>query len=111
MVEAIANSVEDKLIDSLTSKLKGGASYITDRRSCTFYPSGSNVYRSQHGTKTIKINLTGDHWMDPPTFRVMFDVRNNATGLAQQLRPIGSPWAFFRRARLVSSSVIEDIDH
>ncbi len=60
MVEAIANSVEDKLIDSLTFKLKEGASYITDRRSCTFYPSGSNIYRSQNGTKTIKINLSGD---------------------------------------------------
>ena len=49
--------------------------------------------------------------MDPSTFRVMFDVRNNSGTTGPQLRPIGSPWAFFRRARLVSSSVIEDIDH
>ena len=111
MVESFANSVEDKLIDSLQFKLKEGASYITDRRSVTFYPQGSNLYRSQNGTKTIKINLTGDHWLDPSTLRVMFEVRNNSANAALQVRPISGPWGFFRRARLVSSSVIEDIDH
>ena len=111
MVESFANSVEDKLIDSLQFKLKEGASYITDRRSVTFYPQGSNIYRSQNGTKTIKINLTGDHWLDPSTLRVMFEVRNNSANANLQLRPISGPWVFFRRARLVSSSVIEDIDH
>ena len=38
MVEAIANSVEDRLIDGLTFKLAKGASYIADRRSVTFHP-------------------------------------------------------------------------
>ena len=111
MVESFANSVEDKLIDSLQFKLKEGASYIVDRRSVTFYPQGSNIYRSQNGTKTIKINLTGDHWLDPSTLRVMFEVRKNSANVNLQLRPISGPWVFFRRARLVSSSVIEDIDH
>ena len=44
MVEAIANEIEDKLVDSLQFKLKEGASYINDRRSVTFYPQGSNIY-------------------------------------------------------------------
>ena len=43
MVEAIANGVEDKLIDSLQFKLKDGASYINDR-SVTYYPQGSNIH-------------------------------------------------------------------
>ena len=43
MVEAIANSIEDKLIDSLQFKLKEGASYISERKSVTFYPQGSNI--------------------------------------------------------------------
>ena len=43
MVEAIANGIEDKLIDSLQFKLKEGASYINVRRSVTFYPQGSNI--------------------------------------------------------------------
>ena len=44
MVEAIANGIEDKLIDSLQFKLKEGASYVTDRKSVTFHASGSNIY-------------------------------------------------------------------
>ena len=112
MVEAIANGIEDKLIDSLQFKLKEGASYINDRRSVTFYPQGSNIYKPKSGTKVIKIMLTdANSWLDPSTFRVMFDLRNNAGLLAQQLRPIGGPWSFFRRVKLVAGGqTVEDID-
>ena len=41
MVEAMANSVEDYLIDGLSVKLSPGASYITSRPSCTWYMSGA----------------------------------------------------------------------
>ena len=76
-MEAISNSIEDKLIDSLQFKLKEGASYINDRRSVTFHAAGSNIYSSRTGNKLIKIQLTGDNWLDPSTVRVMFDVVNN----------------------------------
>ena len=36
-MEAHAQSVEDNLIDSLSFKLRAGASYVTDRRSVTFF--------------------------------------------------------------------------
>ena len=36
-------SPEDILVDNLSFKLNKGASYITDRRSVTFWPSGSNI--------------------------------------------------------------------
>ena len=52
MVEAMANSVEDYLIDGLSFKMKGGASYITDRRSVTFHPAKNNIYKSNY--KTLK---------------------------------------------------------
>ena len=112
MVEAIANGIEDKLIDSLQFKLKEGASYINDRRSVTFYPQGSNIYKPKSGTKVIKIALADSNsWLDPSTFRVMFDLRNNNGTEAAQLRPIGGPWAFFRRVKLVCSQTAEDIDY
>ena len=38
MVEAIANGIEDKLIDGLSFKMNLGASYVVDRRSVTFHP-------------------------------------------------------------------------
>ena len=75
MVEATANSIEDFLVDGLPFKLKKGASYVTRRRSVTYHPSGSNIY-STTGTTLIKLNITGDDWMDPSTFRVMFDLVN-----------------------------------
>ena len=70
MVEAIANGIEDKLIDGLSCRLNPGASYVTDRRSVTFHPQGSNIYTPGAGTKLIRIVLTGDSWLDPSTFRV-----------------------------------------
>ena len=40
MVEAMANGVEDKLIDNLSFRLQPGASYVVDRRSVTYHPQG-----------------------------------------------------------------------
>ena len=36
-MEAHAQSVDDNLIDSLSLKIRAGASYVTDRRSVTFF--------------------------------------------------------------------------
>lgn len=112
MVEAVANGVQDKLIDGLSFKLSPGASYVTNRRSVTFHPQGSNVYESTSGTRLIKIQLTGDEWLDPSTFRVSFDVVNKDDDNNKQLRVLGGPHSFFRRARLLAGGqVIEDIDN
>ena len=51
-METIANFSEDVLIDSLSYKLGNSASYITDRKSSTFWPSGNNIYKPSSGTKT-----------------------------------------------------------
>ena len=114
MVEAIANSIEDRLIDGLSFKLNPGASYVTDRRSVTFHPQGSNIYKPTSGTKMIRFNLTGDSWLDPSTFRFAFTLHNDDQGSAtypKTLRPLGSPWAFFRRLRILAGGqIIEDID-
>ena len=109
-MEGVANSVEDKLIDGLSFKHKPGASYITDRKSVTFHPSGSNFY-STNGTKLIKIVLTGDQWLDPSTLRIMFDLSNTSGVTQRKLRPLGGPHSFFRRMRILcGGQVIEDID-
>ena len=89
-MEGIANSIEDKLIDSLSFKLAPGASYVQERKSVTFHPSGSNIY-SASGTKLVKMMITGDGWLDPSTFRIMYDLVNNESTNAKELRPIGGP--------------------
>ncbi len=113
-MEAIANGVEDVLIQGLSYKLKHGSSYIQERKSSTYHPAGSNIHSTQ-GTKLIKISLTGDHFLDPSTFRIMFDLVNTdqteGAGLTE-VRPVGGPWSFFRRMRvLAGNQLIEDLDN
>jgi hypothetical protein len=111
MVEAIANGIEDKLIEGLSFKLTPGASYVVDRRSVTFHPQGSNKYQPVTGSKLIRILLTGDGWLDPSTFRIMFDVRNNDT-VGKKLYVLGGPHCFFRRMRILTGgTLVEDIDN
>ena len=108
-MESIANGVEDYLIDSLSFKLKPGSSYVTDRRKCTFWASGSNVYKPLQGTKVVRFQLTGQDgtWLDPSTVRIQYDLVNNGT---QTVRPLGGPHLFFKRARLlVNGALAEDI--
>ena len=112
-MEGVANSVEDRLVDGLSFQLKPGASYVTERKSVTFHPQGSNIY-STSGTKLIKLLLTGDQWLDPSTFRIMFDLQNMDTenNGNKLLRPIGGPHTFFRRMRILANgAIIEDIDN
>jgi hypothetical protein len=117
MVEALASGVEDKLIDGLSFKLQPGASYVMDRRSVTYHPQGSNIYTPGAGTKLIRILLTGEDWLDVSTLRVMFRLNNIALpdpaagGVFPQLRPLGGPWSFFRRMRILAAGqLVEDID-
>ena len=65
-------SPEDILIDNLSFKLNKGSSYITDRRSVSFWPAGSNVYKPSSGNRVIKFTLNGEDnaWLDPQSVRV-----------------------------------------
>ena len=111
-MEAVANSVDDALIDSLSFKLSNSASYITDRKSVTFWPTGSNIYKTNSGTKVIRFVLTNDNWLDPSTVRVMFNLVNNDSDSAKRLRTISGAWSFFRRMRLMcQGTLIEDFDY
>ena len=108
-MEVISNSIEDKLIDGLSYKLEPTASYITERKSSTFWAMGSNIYAPNSGTKVIKLVLNGDGWLDPATVKVQFDVKNLE---AQPLRTLSGPWSFFRRMRvLCQGQLLEDIDY
>ena len=111
-MESVANSVEDYLVDGLSFQLEQGASYVVNRRSCTFFPSGSNIYTSTNGTRQIRMVLASDGWLDPSTFRLMFNLTNTDATAGRELRPLGGPWSFFRRVRILAGGqVIEDIDN
>ena len=99
MVEAAANASQDYLIDGLSFKMKEGAIYVNDRKSVTYHPQGSNVY-TPDGTRLIKLLITGDNWLDPSTFRVMFDLVNTDATVVpfgwpnRELRTMGGPYSF-----------------
>ena len=110
-MESHAQATEDYLIEGLSFKLAPGASYVTNRRSVSFYPQGGNSY-APNGVKVIRLALTGEGWLDPSTIRVMFDLNNISTDANKYLKTVGGPWSFFRRMRLMAGgTVIEDIDN
>ena len=65
IVEAIAHTLEDALIDGLSFARGKVASYITNIRSCANHPQGRNLYQSVAATKLINIARAGDDWLDP----------------------------------------------
>jgi hypothetical protein len=113
IMESHAQSVEDNLIDSLSFKLRPGASYVTDRRSVSFFPQGGNQYTC-NGVKVIKISLNGDQWLDPSTVKLFFNLTNNteATENSNLTPLVAGPWGFFRRMRVIcGGQIVEDIDN
>ena len=111
MVEAAANSVEDFLIDGLSFKLNPGASYVTNRKSVTWWVSGSQSYSSGQ-SRVIRLAINGDGWLDPSTVRLIYSLRNNAPGVNAKLRTISGPWSLFKRVRVMYGGAnVEDIDN
>ena len=98
------------MVDGLSFKLHPGSSYVTDRQSVSFFPSGSNVYTTTSGTKILRILINGDDWLDASnTLRIFFDVRNTGTN---PLKILGGPHTFWRRLRILAGNqLIEDIDY
>ena len=76
MVVAMANSAEDYLIVSFQLNLPPGASYVTDRRTVSYFTAGSNIYTSNGGANVVRINLTGDGWLDPGSIRLHYTLVN-----------------------------------
>ena len=79
---------------------------------------GGNQY-SPNGVKVMIFNLTGDQWLDPSTFRVVYQLNNAGNiGAAEgatlkRIEPLSwNPAVFFRRARIIYGGVVvEDIDN
>ena len=108
-IEHHAQSVDDALVGGLSYKLKPGASYVTNRRPVTYFAQGGNQYSSS-GVNVMHFHLTGDQWLDPSTFRIVFQINNTSgSGLVRPMH--WNPAVLFRRARLIcGGQVLEDID-
>ena len=74
-MESILAGQQDTILNSLEFNLPISVNYITDRKSVSFYPSGSNEY-SPEGVKVLKFNISGSGWLDPQTLRVRYRLNN-----------------------------------
>ena len=70
------STLEDVLIDVFQFKSQHGASYVTDRRTVSYFTPGSNIYQSGSGTKIVRINVTSDGWLDPGSVRLHYTLIN-----------------------------------
>ena len=108
------------MISGLDFKINPSASYITDRKSVTFFTSGSQNYISGQGARVIRLQINSDGWLDPSTARLHYTLTNtcstvtNGAGVvisAPYLRPIGGPWSMFSRIRVMyQGALVEDIN-
>jgi hypothetical protein len=111
-MESILSTVEDTLLGSLSYKIdpKSGSSYVTEKKSVTYFASGSNVYSPQNGTKVLRFNIASDQFIDLSSIVVSVMVNVGVTGVATPL--VESGHGLFNRLRwIVSGTVVEDIEH
>ena len=94
-MDSFANTAEDLLIDALQFKIQPGASYVTDRRTFSYFTASSNIYQSGSGTKIIRINVTSDGWLDPGSVRLHYTLINNEIVAGKPLITLGGPCSLF----------------
>ena len=106
-MESHAQSVDDVLSESLYFKLRAGASYIGDRKSSTFHPSGGDSYGSASGIRVMRSSCNYDGWMDPTTAKLFMEVHNTSAAAGAVLKPLSTnPNVFFRRLRVLCNGQI-----
>ena len=65
--------------------------YVTNRRSVSYFAQRGNQY-SPNGVNVMEFNLTGDQWLDPGAFRVMFQLNNKDYGSAGSIHVQPLSW-------------------
>jgi hypothetical protein len=89
---------DESLMDQLSFRLPGSASYAQERRLVSSHPSGASTF-SPDGVRVARFVITGEHWMDHATLRLALKVRN--TSPDQTLQLASGPWCLFDQVRLL----------
>ena len=66
----------------LNFKSPNTASFVTDRHEASWAASGSNTYDGTSGVKTLRLNLTGQGWLDPASIVLRGCLQNNILNLS-----------------------------
>jgi hypothetical protein len=69
---------EDKLIDGLSFSGRNTASYVTERRSCSFQPQSGGLF-SPNGIRLMRFNLADQTgWLQGDTVRLVMTITNHS---------------------------------
>ena len=95
-------SGEASVHPALAYELPAPSTAVVDRKqSCRAYPSSASSL-SFGGTRTVRVRIGGEDFIDPSSLRIMFTIKNETTGA---LRPYVGPWGVWQQAYLRSNGV------
>ena len=93
-------------MDSLSFDLPPASTAVVDRKQgCRAYPSSASTLSST-GTKTCRIRLGGNDFVNPESVRLQFQITNKSGALV--LYPASGPWGVWSTVRLLSGGVEVD---
>ena len=102
----MATSGEAPLLDSLDFSLPPNSTAVVDRRQhVKAYPTSASSL-TPTATRTFRIRLGGDDFVDPSSIRLQYTVRN--LDGANPLRPLTGPWGMWSQVYLRSGGVLLD---
>ena len=99
----IAAGGEANLLESLSYDLPPASTAVVDRKqNCRAYPTSASTLGT-NGTKTCRLRLGGNDFVDPATIRLMYTLTN--THATAPLCPTVGPWGPWGLMRLLSNGV------
>ena len=88
---------------SLMFELPAPSTAIVDRKQhCRAYPSSASSL-SPNGTKTVRIRLGGEDFVDPSSIRLQYTIQNKEG--SKRLRPYTGPWGAWGQVYCRSNGV------
>ena len=112
-MDNLVAEASDVMSPALDFGLPKTAQYVTDRRHVNYFPSGSNVYKSDgSGNLNIRFYITGEDgtYLDLSSIRLFANLKNNDVE-SHFLRPLSGLHGFFSRYRCtVGGQLVQDID-
>lgn len=107
-VDTFAAASDSALTSQFIHRTPSTNDWVQDRKQSRFYPSGSATYSPTNGTKLVKINVSGEGWLDPYSCHLMMTVTNKDGANAMTMT--NAAYSAFDRCRVFCNGVqIEDI--
>ena len=98
----LASSGEAPVHPALNFELPAVSTAIVDRKQhCRAYPSSASSLNLSN-TRTVRIRLGGEDFVDPNSIRLMYTLKNDASAATTYLKPTTGPWGVWQQCYLRS---------